>query len=69
MKYGDAKSRKLCLAPFQFPTAYSLDGEKTSEYCILLLLTAGIKSGLPAEQASAPFITPLSQLYHLSKQT
>ena len=69
MKYGDAKSRKLCLAQFQFPTAYSLDGEKTSEYCILLLLTAGIKPGLPAEQASTPSITPLSHLYHVSKPT
>ena len=33
--------------------------EKPSEYCTLLLWTAGIKPGPPAQQASALSITPL----------
>ena len=44
------------LAPFILPPY----AEKSSEYCDFLLLpTAGIEPGPPAQQATAPFITQL----------
>ena len=44
------------LAPFILPPY----AEKSSEYCdFLLLLTAGIEPGPPAEQATALSISPL----------
>ena len=44
-----------------FPTTLYPEEEKPSEYCkqTLLLPTAGIEPGPPAQQASVLFITPL----------
>ena len=44
-----------CLAPFILP----LYAKKPSEYCDLLMPTAGIEPGPPAQQATALSITPL----------
>ena len=46
---------------FFFPTTLYQEGEKPSEYCkqTLLLPTAGIEPGPPAQQASVLSITPL----------
>ena len=57
---GDAKSRKFSGIWLHFFNLQPDPEKKTSEYCNYLLLpTAGIKPGPPAQQASELFFTPI----------
>ena len=62
-QHGDARSRNFLVSGYIFgqPTTLCLEGEKNhlNIATVLLLLTAGIRPGPPAQQASALSITPL----------